>query len=841
MYTHYTELNDYINYTLLPALYKRLDQEGVLDEFKFKHKNNRAVSTTAHRYTNRTGKTAGQVVIYESSPRFLVDSTESPKYKDIIEYVRNRGEKEISFYKALEELAIMAGVKKYRRTLTEAEQEAIDKANARAKVWQSAVEFCIQCIQDPQYKTEAKDLIDYLTINRKYTIHDVDAMQLGYLPSQEKLNIHLEKQGFSKEEIKEAIQLPTQAGTYNKLTIPIKDRSGRPIGMAIRNINYTGDGAKYVYNKNLKKTDALFNLYTKAKNKAVLLVEGQLDAAITEARDFSLATVAALGGKAISKEQIKHLVTAGTEKVYICLDNEEDTRPQIKQIIDELIKVEELRQNIYIAQLPAGIKDIDELVTKDGIEALEETCKKAIAYYTHLAEEAGKKFDDRLKAEDNLITDQNRHQLIEDVERVAATISSPTRRDELKNSFIDLLSANGIEVSGEAFKAAVERIRYKDDQAKQTIAANKALKEAQDTINAGRSSDAIKVLADELRSLKLIDKLTEYKELDEVDHSEEVIKKIITEKPEGVNTGYTLTINGQQHDIKIPAGQLTFIAAATGHGKTSFLINAALNIIEAQPDKVVYLFTYEMPDDEIVIKALNTYIGVALNNGGNNTETIKDYYRGKGDQYISADKRQLFAEKKAAFYKNIIPRLKIRQTDYSADELIQFIHYIKEQNQNSVIFIDYIQKLRSDKKGSITARHTELKFVCEDLNEAAINTGLPIALGAQFRREVQTPLEMTPTNLSEASDIEKIASEIIALWNCTKPIRKVDKLDAKTIEEEYKIKPGEKEEAVVLEVIKSRSIETGHKVKLGWNGNTGKIKQEAEAVYTPKNSIFEGK
>lgn len=840
MYTHYTELNDYINYTLLPALYKRLDQEGVLDEFKFKHKNNRAVSTTAHRYTNRTGKTAGQVVIYESSPRFLVDSTEDPKRKDIIEYVRNRGEKEISFYKALEELAIMAGVKKYRRTLTEAEQEAIDKANARAKVWQSAVEFCIQCIQDPQYKTEAKDLIDYLTINRKYTIYDVDAMQLGYLPSQEKLNIHLGKQGFSKEEIKEVIQLPTQAGTYNKLTIPIKDRSGRPIGMAIRNINYTGDGAKYVYNKNLKKTDALFNLYTKAKNKAVLLVEGQLDAAITEARDFSLATVAALGGKAISKEQIKHLVIAGAEKVYICLDNEEDTKPQIKQIIDELIKVEELRQNIYIAQLPAGIKDIDELVTKDGIEALEETCKKAIAYYTHLAEEAGKKFDDRLKAEDNLINDQNRHQLIEDVERVAATISSPTRRDELKNSFIDLLSANGIEVSGEAFKAAVERIRYKDDQAKQTIAANKALKEAQDTINAGRSSDAIKDLADKLRNLNFIDKLTQYKELDEVDHSEEAIKKIITEKPEAVNTGYTLTIEGEIEDIRIPAGQLTFIAAATGHGKTSFLINAALNIIEAQPEKEVYLFTYEQPADEIVILALNTYIGVALNNG-NNRRTIQDYYRGKGDQYISVDKRQLFAERKAAFYKNIIPRLKIRQTDYSADEIIQFMHYTKERNNNAVFFIDYIQKLRSDKKGSLTNRQTELKLICEDLNEAAIQTHLPIALGAQFNRDVQAALDMHPTRLAEASDIEKTASEIIGLWNCTKGHRKLDSKDEKTLKDAYKIQPGEREDAVILEVLKSRIIGTGHKVKLGWNGNTGKIKQEAEAVYTPKNSIFEGK
>jgi replicative DNA helicase len=825
MYTEKNDIKTYISYTLLPALYERLEHEGVLDEFKFKYKKTRAVSTTSHRYTGRIGKSIGQVVIYEANPGYLIDNSEAEKSLDIISYIQHvkHGE-DIGFIKALDELATMAGVKPYRRTLTEEEKIALEKESRRAKVWQSAVNFCIQCIQDPQYKEEARPIVDYLTKARSYTIDDVVAMQLGYLPGQGKLNEYLQAQGFSKEEIKDTIQLPAQAGSTNRLTIPIKNRNGRPVGLAIRNANYTGVGAKYVYNTGLTKSEALFNLYSKAKNKKVVLVEGQLDAAIAEARGFTLATVAALGGKTISTKQIDHLVAAGAEKIFICLDNEEETKPQTKAIINELIKVEELAQNIYIAQLPDDIKDVDELITKQGLEALEEAIRKATAYYVYLSEDKVNEYSERLKADDGILTDLNRNQLIEDIERVAATISSPTRRDDLKNTFTRLLAETGVEISAEAFIAAVDRIRYKDDQAKQSIEINKTLKAAQKHNDEGRQSEALKEL-DNVRQLKLIDKITEYKALDEIDHSEEALIKIINDKPEAVDTGYTVNIDGEITPIKIEASQLTFIAAATGHGKTSFLINTALNIIKADTKKVVYLFTYEMPADEILLLALNTFVGISLNKGNNNRRTIKQYYRGK--DFLSNDTRKIFIERKKEFYKDIVPRLKIRQTDYSADELIQFIHYVRKQNEDAVIFIDYIQKLRSDKKGSITARHTELKFVCEDLNQAAIESGLPIALGAQFNRDVQAPIDMQPTSLSEASDIEKIASEIYALWNCTKPIRKVDNKDAATIEKEYNIKPGVKEDAIILEVIKSRSIGTGHKVKLGWHGNSGKITQEA--------------
>lgn len=833
MYTEKNDIRTYISYTLLPALYERLEQEGVLDEFKFKYKKTRAVSTTTHRYTGRTGKSAGQVVIYEANPGYLIDNSEAEKTLDIISYIQHvkHGE-DIGFIKALDELANMAGVKPYRRTLTEEEKIALEKANRRAKVWQSAVNFCIQCIQDVQYKEEAKPIIDYLTKARSYTIDDVVAMQLGYLPGQAKLNAYLEAQGFSKEEIKDTIQLPAQAGSTNRLTIPIKNRNGRPIGLAIRNANYTGEGAKYVYNTGLTKSEALFNLHSKAKNKSVVLVEGQLDAAIAEARGFTLATVAALGGKTISVKQIDHLITAGAEKIFICLDNEEETKPQTKAIISELIKVEELAQNIYIAQLPAGVKDVDELITKEGIEALEEVIIKATPYYDYLGEEILNNYLS-LKATQGELTGQNIHQAIEDVERVAATISSPTRRDDLKNRFVLILEQLGVPISAEAFTAAVDRIRYKDDLAKQSIEINKTLKAAQKHNDEGRQKEALKEL-DNVRQLKLINKITEYKALDEIDHSEEALIKIINDKPEAVDTGYTVNIDGEITPIKIEASQLTFIAAATGHGKTSFLINTALNVVKAYPEKIVYLFTYEQPADEILVLALNTYVGEALNNGNNNRRTIKDYYRGD-IQYIAVHKRQSFINKKDDFFKNIVPRLKIRQTDYSADELIQFIHYVKKQNENAVILIDYVQKLRSDKKGSLTNRPTELTFICEDLNEAAIQSGLPIALGAQFNREVQAPLDMHPTKLAEASIIEKTASEIIGLWNCTKSHRKLDNKEEKTLKDLYNIQPGVREDAIILEVLKSRSIGTGHIIKLAWHGNSGKITQEAQGINAEAN------
>jgi len=824
----YTEIKDYISYELYPALYDRLDEEGVLEEFKFKKQGNRYVSTTTNKHSGRTGKTKGQVIVYENNPAYLIDHSETPSSQDIIEYVQHiQSGEDIGFFNAINKLAAMAKVKPYSREQTEEEKEEYKKQQRAGKVWDAVINYCIQCINDIQYKEEAAPVIDYLIHKRKYTIQDITAMQLGYLPAKAGLFSYLKKEGITDEEVKNIIKISDHAGATHKLTIPIRNAAGKITGLAIRNVNHVeGQGYKYLYSTGLKKTEALFNLYTKAKNKRVVLVEGQLDAAIVQARGYEYASVAAIGGKSISRQQVDHLIKAGVEEVYICLDNEEGTAGDLKKTVEALTEVEQLGDKIFIVQLPTGIKDVDQLVTVYGIEAFDSAVKASAAYYRYYADKRIEQYDNEEPS------DKATQDLTDDILRIATKIKNPVLREDLKGLFIKGLQSVGIQASDEAFIAAVDRIKYKEDQAKQNEELQSELKKAEEKRKSGDVAGAITQLGDRLRSIKLRDKFTEFQQLDNTIDSEEEIKKRIINQPDSVSTGYTIQIERQTEEINLKAGQITIIAAPSGHGKTAFLINAGINIIKRYPAKEVYLFTFEEPGDNIKLYALNTFINEELNKGiAFNKSTINSYFKGDGGRYIASDKKQIFEEKKADFFKNILPRFKIIRTEYSADELIEYIEYIKKRTDNAVILIDYIQKLRSDKKGSITNRGTELKLICDDLDQAAQRTGLPIALGAQFNRDVLAPLDMVKTSLAESSDIEKTASEIYALWNCTKEIeRKLEGKEVKKLFEEYGITAGEfkNDNNVVIKILKSRSLPTGYFTKLGWNGNTGAISQEAD-------------
>jgi hypothetical protein len=584
----YTELKDYLSYELYPALYESLDEEDVLEEFKFKKNGSRYVSTTANKHSGRTGKTKGQVIIYENNPSYLIDHSETPSSQDILDYVQNiQSGEDIGFFNAINKLAAMAKVKAYSRELSEEEKEEYKKQQRAAKVWEAVVNYCIQCINDVQYKEEAAPVINYLINKRKYTAHDLTAMQLGYLPAKAGLFTYLKKEGITDEEITNIIKLSDNAGATHKLTIPIRNAAGKITGLAIRNVNHVeGQGYKYLYTTGLKKTEALFNLYTKAKNKRVVLVEGQLDAAIVQARGYEYASVAAIGGKSISRQQVNHLIKAGAEEVYICLDNEEGTAPDLKKTVDALIEIEELGDKIYIVQLPAGIKDVDQLVTLQGIEAFNDAVKRSAAYYRYYADKRIAQYDNE-EHSDKAVQD-----LTDDILRIATAIKNPILREDLKSLFINGLQSAGIQASEEAFKAAVDRIKYKDDQAKQNEELKAELKKAEDKRKAGDVAGAITQLGDRLRSIKLRDKFTEFQQLESIIDSEAEIMKRIMNQPDSVGTGYTIQIERQTEEIKLKASQITIIAAPSGHGKTAFLINAGINIIKNYPAKEVYLFTF---------------------------------------------------------------------------------------------------------------------------------------------------------------------------------------------------------------------------------------------------------
>lgn len=837
-----TNLREYIDLELMPALYDQLDSVDAFPEFAFKRMGTACISTTQRKHTGRDGKTKGQVIVYQNNPAYFIDHSEAKAGQNIIEYVQHiREGKDIGFMAALNQLADMAGIKHFTRELTEEEREANRRARRRSEIWEAVVNYCRESIRNPEYKTEAAPMIEYLTGQRKYNIEDIQKMQLGYLRNTSDLTAHLLGQGIAQEEIDVIVKLPIGAGTTHRLVIPVRNASGHAVGLALRNVQYTGDGSKYINTPGLKKSESLYNLHGKAMGGNVLLVEGQLDALIAMARGYEYASVAALMGKTISDAQITHLERSGAKKVFICLDNEEATLDNIKKMIEKLTACDWLEDHVYIVQLPEGIKDVDELITVQGIEAFDKCVRKANPYYTYLA-------DLRLEKYETDIAEEGRtgvliHDLIDDFQRIACKVNDPAKRDDLKELFSRYLYDAGIPITEEAFADAVERIRYKEGEEKKRRQTAELLKKGMNALDAG--GDANQVLKGIKESAREIEKQgskrAEFDRIRSTDQSEAAIMERFRNMPESVETGFHVNLTSEEKvPIILPAGQLTFVGAAMNHGKTLILANWALNIIDKYPKKTVYFFTFEISADAIIIRTfLSIYIDVELNKGGNQRALMNSFSKGGSLEFITSDVKNKYLTKKKNFFEKVTPRLKVINVEYSADEIIEFIEDTRRKDPDAVIMIDYIQKMRSDRKGHIDARFTELKFVCEDLNACAMRTGLPIVLAAQFNRNVASPLEFHAQNLAEASDIEKIASEIIGVWNCAKKLgRKFDKLEKSELAVKYKITAGEKwqpEDAIVIEVLKSRSMSTGHVVKLNCNGKTGKIGGEYGLTEAPKS------
>ena len=224
-----------------------------------------------------------------------------------------------------------------------------------------------------------------------------------------------------------------------------------------------------------------------------------------------------------------------------------------------------------------------------------------------------------------------------------------------------------------------------------------------------------------------------------------------------------------------------------------------------------------------MISAMNTYIGKAMGIsdplGGNGRKSIKSYYKSGGNnEYIKRDGREHFDTLRERFFNELIKthRLVIQYVDYSLESLIEAIYHIHKYGNAGAILIDYIQLINKE-SGKFASRQVELKSICMDLKDAAVETGLPLVLGAQFSREVVNAARMHPTKIGEAGDIERAANLILGFWNNNmKPLAKEEELDALN-----KLDPSK--DALYVELLKYRGGKPGLAGMLSFDGNTGVI------------------
>jgi replicative DNA helicase len=414
------------------------------------------------------------------------------------------------------------------------------------------------------------------------------------------------------------------------------------------------------------------------------------------------------------------------------------------------------------------------------------------------------------------LTDRSRDSLLDEVV-IVSTKLQPIDKDVFLKEFLELEAIKELGISGESLSITVDRLTSTRDKEAQAKDFEKLLSEVTQLQDKGETDKALELLEGKVKEVKLKDKATEFSSL-RLPIKEDELRERQANKPESLNSGYT--IGGEP--LLLPSGAISIFTAPTSHGKTTFLINLALNVATAYPDKETYLFSYEEDGDSILINTLNTYLDEEISS--NNRRTLKSYFTTGSTEYIKTHSRDYFNSKKERFFKELIEtsRLNIHYSSYNSDTLIEAIRYLHKHAKPGAILIDYIQLLNLPQgKYKAYSRQEEIKEICIALKDVAVETGLPIILGAQFNREVINQLRIHATKIGEAGDIERIANLIVGFWNNNfKPLATDGELN------EINSKGATTPDTLYTTILKNRGGRVGLEEILSFNGNTGKIKNK---------------
>jgi len=798
------EITDWIKYELYPNLFEVIDT--ALPEHNFKRYSGGWRSKTyldGSPHKNRADKT----VVTKKAPGYILE--QGGDILSLVDYVMKRDG--VEFIQAVKTLADVVGLQLPKG---EFNQESYQRYKDQATLLEDCNSYFIYCLEN---STGADEVKAYLS-SRGYSDEDVKAMELGYIPDQDKLFKYLLNKGYSQRLIDEVVKLNKGIGSTHRLTIPY--RSGGSIkGFKFRTV---GDATpKYLNSTGLDRLGGFFNLSGIKGDKDVVIVEGELDSLSATAKGVE--NVVATGGSSIAPEQVRDAIKRGAKSFTLCFDKEpgkeEETAKRITSAIEVILG--EGVNRIYIVNLPdlgGGKTDPDRLIKERGVDEFKQAIREALPYYEYKLQETLYKYG-KIEEERGL-QPKDIDRLLDEVVETASQIPDATDRDRYKKLFTSLEAIKELGISEESLSITVDRLTSTRDKEAQAKEFKKLLSEATQLQDKGEIDKALELLDSKVKEVKLKDKATEFSSL-MISIKENELKERQTNKPESLNSGYT--IGGEP--LLLPSGAISIFTAPTSHGKTTFLINLALNVATASPDKETYFFSYEEDGDSILINTLNTYLDEEISS--NNRRTLKTYFATGSTEYIKSQSKDYFTSKKDKFFRELIEtrRLNIHYSSYNSDTLIEAIRYLHKHAKPGAIFIDYIQLLNlPEGKYKTYSRQEEIKEICIALKDVAVETGLPIILGAQFNREVVNQLRIHATNIGEAGDIERIANLIVGFWNNNfKPLAKEGELN------EINNKGATTPDTLYTTILKNRGGRVGLEEILSFNGNTGKIKNSSSS------------
>ncbi|MEL6276063.1 MAG: toprim domain-containing protein [Bacteroidota bacterium] len=425
-----TSIGDWLDNDVYPALFANADHD--FPEFGFKRQRNGWISTTTVKADGSQGTQRGKVYFYENAKHCLKDYR-LDKPVTLWRYIAMReglteNKDIVQFFSRFSGVPLpdrpTVAVKKLKNSVHPA-------------VLKSAHQYMQGCLQ---YAEEAEAARAYLQ-SRGYSSDDTKAMKLGFLPRQDCLKEHLLAAGHSTACIKyfmRKLQAAKQdkpappIGTSHQLMLPCFGANQRLEGFTFRTLQPDA-GDKYLNMTGLKKSAPLLDFPVGTKD--LTIVEGLFDAMLSKARGCK--AVVPLNGTHLSIEQVEAMKGKGIRQLTLCLDNDEAGKKARFHIARKILQqCSGIR--VFIAQLPEGTNDPDELISKQGIAAFQRIVAEAV--------NAGQYFSETFKArlvqyDPNEVNAKERDEWFDFCSRFAAILKHPQDRHDYVSAMSKVLPA----------------------------------------------------------------------------------------------------------------------------------------------------------------------------------------------------------------------------------------------------------------------------------------------------------------------------------------------------------------------------------------------------------------
>lgn len=794
-----SDLSEWIKYELYPTLFESIDT--ALPEHNFKRYSGGWRSKTyldGSPHKERADKT----VLSKKAPGYILEN--GGESLSLVDYVMRRDK--IGFLQSVKTLADVVGLQPPKGDFN---QESYQKYRDLATLLEDCNSYFIYCLET---STGADEVRGYLS-SRGYSNEDIKAMELGYIPDQDKLFKNLLSKGYTQGLIDEVVKLNKGIGSTHRLTIPY--RSGGSIkGFKFR---ATGDATpKYLNSTGLDKSGGFFNLLGVKGDKDLVIVEGELDSLHATAKGVE--NVVATGGSTISSDQVKDAVRRGAKSFTLCFDTEpgkeEETAKNVASAIEVILG--EGVNRVYIVSLPdlgGGKTDPDRLIKERGIQAFREALSSRLTFGAYLGSQLLEEYLNKAN-QSGEIDYKERDLLREKVVEIRSQLSAQNRIDFNKNLVEPLLSHGFTE---DLLSELEENYKTATEEAIRNKKVDELLKKVGQLPDKG---EAIEELKD---GLKDIDATTGKGLLPPLISFSTLLDEIAT-LPPAYKTGYS----SLDSFVGFTPGAITLIAGRPSHGKTTFMFNLLLEMSRLYKEESFYFFTYEEPLKNISIKLLNRLIDTDLSgyfreiknlSTPTNYEFIKHYIKASRTDIsqIEEGKRQL---------QELIDSQRIRIVDrnYSVEELSSLIAYLNKRERIGALFIDYIQRMRTDAKTQ--DMRTKIAHISDSVLQIAKESGLPIILGAQLNRATQDGKGGRPKleNLKEAGNLEEDANTVLSVYNESR------EKDETSEGESYK---GLREVELEIKALKNREGEVNQWANLSFDKWTGVIKNSSSPNSDP--------